>query len=130
MVEIGGNGGQKINVTSVHEHILRVGASAYCASKGGLSLLSKVTAMELAEHGITVNTISPGETATTMTDAEDTDPHTIECRPGSRSSRSRLRGGFLDRLFSLGEGGLRNGYLARRGGRAHAHDRAALQLRL
>ena len=30
----GGNGGRIINVTSVHEYIPRVGASAYCASKG------------------------------------------------------------------------------------------------
>src|SRR5919199_4007609 len=31
-----GNGGRIINITSVHEHIPRTGASAYCASKGGL----------------------------------------------------------------------------------------------
>lgn len=29
-----GNGGRIINITSVHEHIPRIGASAYCASKG------------------------------------------------------------------------------------------------
>ena len=73
-----GNGGRIINVTSVHEHIPRVGASAYCASKGGLGLLTKVMAMELAEHGILVNAIAPGEIATPMTGAEDTNPHTIE----------------------------------------------------
>src|SRR5215204_4652872 len=47
-----GNGGRIINITSVHEHIPRTGASAYCASKGGLGLLTKVMAMELAQHGI------------------------------------------------------------------------------
>ena len=77
MVEAG-NGGRIINVTSVHEHIPRVGASAYCASKGGLGLLTKVMAMELAEHGIVVNAIAPGEISTPMTGAEDTDPRTIE----------------------------------------------------
>jgi NAD(P)-dependent dehydrogenase (short-subunit alcohol dehydrogenase family) len=77
MVEAG-NGGRIINVTSVHEHIPRVGASAYCASKGGLGLLTKVMAMELAKHGIFVNAIAPGEIATPMTGAEDTNPHTIE----------------------------------------------------
>jgi NAD(P)-dependent dehydrogenase (short-subunit alcohol dehydrogenase family) len=46
-----GNGSRIINVTSVHEHIPRVGASAYCASKGGLGLLTKVMAMEFAEYG-------------------------------------------------------------------------------
>ena len=77
MVDIG-NGGRIINITSVHEHIPRTGASAYCASKGGLGLLTKVMAMELAEHGITVNAIAPGEISTPMTGAEDTDPTTIE----------------------------------------------------
>jgi NAD(P)-dependent dehydrogenase (short-subunit alcohol dehydrogenase family) len=62
----------------VHEHIPRTGASAYCSAKGGLGLLTKVMAMELAEYGVTVNAIAPGEIATPMTGAEDTDPRTIE----------------------------------------------------
>jgi NAD(P)-dependent dehydrogenase (short-subunit alcohol dehydrogenase family) len=65
MVEAG-NGGRIINITSTHEHIPRTGASAYCASKGGLGLLTKVMAMKLAEHGITVNAIAPGAIATSM----------------------------------------------------------------
>jgi NAD(P)-dependent dehydrogenase (short-subunit alcohol dehydrogenase family) len=73
-----GNGGTIINITSVHEHIPRTGASAYCAAKGGLGLLTKVMAMELAPYGIRVNAIAPGEIATPMTGAEDTDPGTIE----------------------------------------------------
>src|SRR5215210_3583355 len=77
MVEAG-NGGRIINITSVHEHVPRTGASAYCSAKGGLGLLTKVMAMELAEHGITVNAVAPGEIATPMTGAEDTDPRTIE----------------------------------------------------
>ena len=71
------NGGRIVNITSVHEHIPRVGASAYSASKAGLGLLTKVMAMELAPHGIRVNAIAPGEIATPMTGAEDTDPRTI-----------------------------------------------------
>ena len=73
-----GSGGRIVNITSVHEHIPRVGASAYCASKGGLGLLTKVMAMELADHGITVNAVAPGEIPTPMTGAEDADPGTIE----------------------------------------------------
>ncbi|OSC69054.1 SDR family oxidoreductase [Streptomyces sp. 4F] len=80
MIEQGG-GGRIVNVTSVHEHQPRVGAAPYCAAKGGLGLLTQVMAIELAEHGITVNAVAPGEIATPMTGQEDTDPHT-ERRPG------------------------------------------------
>ncbi len=76
-----GRGGRIINVTSVHERVPLRGAAAYCAAKGGLGLLTQVMALELAEHGITVNAVAPGEIATAMTGAEDVDPHT-ESRPG------------------------------------------------
>jgi NAD(P)-dependent dehydrogenase (short-subunit alcohol dehydrogenase family) len=80
MIEQGG-GGRIVNVTSVHEHQPRVGAAPYCAAKGGLGLLTQVMALELAEHGITVNAVAPGEIATPMTGQEDTDVRT-EHRPG------------------------------------------------
>jgi NAD(P)-dependent dehydrogenase (short-subunit alcohol dehydrogenase family) len=73
-----GEGGRIVNVTSVHEHVPLRGSSAYCAAKGGLGLLTKVMALELAEHGITVNAVAPGEIATPMTGQEDVDPHTVE----------------------------------------------------
>lgn len=84
-----GRGGRIVNVTSIHEHVPLPGSSAYCAAKGGLGLLTKVMALELAAHGITVNAVAPGEIATPMTGAEDADPRTIERpaiparRPGS-----------------------------------------------
>ncbi|MGW3098369.1 SDR family oxidoreductase [Streptomyces sp. NPDC001102] len=76
-----GDGGRIVNVTSVHEHQPRVGAAPYCAAKGGLGLLTQVMALELAEHGITVNAVAPGEIATPMTGQEDGDVH-AESRPG------------------------------------------------
>jgi NAD(P)-dependent dehydrogenase (short-subunit alcohol dehydrogenase family) len=79
-------GGRIINVTSVHEHIPLPGSSAYCAAKGGLGLLTKVMALELAAHGITVNAVAPGEIATPMTGNEDVDPHTVQ-RPGIPARR-------------------------------------------
>src|SRR3954463_11653229 len=78
-----GEGGRIVNVTSVHEHVPKSGSSAYCAAKGGLGLLTKVMALELAEHGITVNAVAPGEIATPMTHQEDEDVST-EQRPRSR----------------------------------------------
>ncbi|MEU8953215.1 SDR family oxidoreductase [Streptomyces sp. NPDC048518] len=76
-----GDGGRIVNVTSVHEHQPRVGAAPYCAAKGGLGLLTQVMALELAEHGITVNAVAPGEIATPMTGQEDTDVRGVR-RPG------------------------------------------------
>jgi NAD(P)-dependent dehydrogenase (short-subunit alcohol dehydrogenase family) len=85
MVEQGG-GGRIVNVTSVHEHVPLPHGAAYCAAKGGLGLLTKVMALELAEHGITVNAVAPGEIATPMTGNEDVDPRTLE-RPGIPAGR-------------------------------------------
>jgi NAD(P)-dependent dehydrogenase (short-subunit alcohol dehydrogenase family) len=81
-----GQGGRIVNVTSVHEHVPLRGAAAYCAGKGGLGLLTKVMALELGEHGITVNAVAPGEIATPMTGAEDQDPATEE-RPALPAGR-------------------------------------------
>ena len=70
-----GRGGRIVNVTSVHEHVPLRGSSSYCAAKGGLGMLTKVMALELAEHGITVNSVAPGEIATPMTGNDEVDPH-------------------------------------------------------
>jgi NAD(P)-dependent dehydrogenase (short-subunit alcohol dehydrogenase family) len=69
-----GRGGRIINVTSVHEQVPLRDSAAYCAAKGGLGLLTKVMALELAQHGITVNAVAPGEIATAMTGQENADP--------------------------------------------------------
>jgi NAD(P)-dependent dehydrogenase (short-subunit alcohol dehydrogenase family) len=76
-----GRGGRIVNVTSVHEHVPLEGSAAYCAAKGGLGLLTKVMALELAGYGVTVNAVAPGEVATAMTGNEDVDPRTVK-RPG------------------------------------------------
>ena len=73
MVSAGG-GGRIVNITSIHERYPLVGNGPYSAAKGGLGLLTKVMALELAEHGITVNSVGPGEIATAMTGQEDQDP--------------------------------------------------------
>lgn len=76
-----GGGGRIVNITSVHEHQPRVGAAPYCAAKGGLGLLTQVMALELAEHGITVNAVAPGEIATPMTGQDDVEVERVD-RPG------------------------------------------------
>src|SRR4051794_22868245 len=69
-----GRGGRIVNVTSVHEHVPLEGSSGYTAGKHGLGGLTKVMALELAQHGITVNAVAPGEIATKMTGNEPVAP--------------------------------------------------------
>ena len=42
------------------------GAAVYCASKGGVTVLSKALAVELAERGIRVNAVCPGDVDSPM----------------------------------------------------------------
>ncbi len=97
-------GGRIINVTSVHEHIPLKGSSAYCAAKGGLGLLTKVMAVELAEHGITVNSIAPGEISTPMTGQHDEDPadNPRKWIPAGRPGHAREIGEWIAFLASEG----------------------------
>src|SRR4051794_28691990 len=76
-----GNGGRVVNVTSVHEHVPLQGSTPYVAAKHALGGMTKNMALELAEHGILVTSVAPGEIATPMTAQEDQDPHDEE-RPG------------------------------------------------
>ncbi len=55
-----GNGGRIINISSVHEDLPMPTNSVYCAAKGGLRMLARTIAVELAKHNITVNNIGPG----------------------------------------------------------------------
>lgn len=59
-------GGRIINISSVHEHHPLRDRSAYAISKGGLAMLTKSLAFELADHGITVNAIAPGAILTDL----------------------------------------------------------------
>ena len=55
-----GQGGRIINISSVHEDLPMPTNAAYCASKGGLRMLTRTIAVELAKNNITVNNIGPG----------------------------------------------------------------------
>jgi glucose 1-dehydrogenase len=61
-----GDGGRIINVSSVHEDLAMPTNSPYCATKGGVRMLMRTLAVELAPHDITVNNIAPGAIETPM----------------------------------------------------------------
>jgi 3-oxoacyl-[acyl-carrier protein] reductase len=58
---------QIIFITSVSSEMASVGRGEYCVAKAGLSMVARLFAVRLAEHGILVNEVRPGIIATEMT---------------------------------------------------------------
>lgn len=54
-----GRGGRIINISSQTGSVALLKRAAYCASKAGLNLVTKVLALEWASHGILVNAVAP-----------------------------------------------------------------------
>jgi len=59
--------GSVINLSSVAGHVGLVRSAPYCASKGGVELLTKALALEWATHGVRVNCLAPGYVDTDLT---------------------------------------------------------------
>lgn len=62
-------GGKIINVSSIHQFFPGINIAHYAASKGGIMMLTKVMAQELAKYKINVTCIAPGAVATAMNEA-------------------------------------------------------------
>lgn len=73
MVKQGG-GGKLVFISSVHEDIPFVNYTAYCASKGGLRMMMRNLAMELAPYKINCNNVAPGAIATPINQKVLDDP--------------------------------------------------------
>jgi NAD(P)-dependent dehydrogenase (short-subunit alcohol dehydrogenase family) len=69
-----GHGGSIVLIGSINSQMALPSASAYCASKGGVAMLGKALAVDLAPLGIRVNVIGPGVTDTPMSAATLADP--------------------------------------------------------
>jgi len=69
-----GSSGKLIFISSVHEDIPFPQYTPYCASKGGMRMLMRNIAMELAEHQINCNNIAPGAIATPINQSVLDDP--------------------------------------------------------
>jgi NAD(P)-dependent dehydrogenase (short-subunit alcohol dehydrogenase family) len=66
--------GRIINIASMLGTVALPERSAYCSSKGGLIQLTKVMALEWAEHNITANAVCPGPFATDINQAVINNP--------------------------------------------------------
>ncbi|MBM4384568.1 MAG: SDR family oxidoreductase [Deltaproteobacteria bacterium] len=62
-----GRGGAIVNIASLNSHVPAVGMASYTSAKAGVEMLGRNAALELARHGIRVNTVSPGLTDTPAT---------------------------------------------------------------
>jgi len=69
-----GRPGRIVNVSSVHEELPFPNFAAYCASKGGLKMLTRNLAVELGPLGITINSVAPGAIATPINTVLLNDP--------------------------------------------------------
>ena len=74
----GGKGGRIINISSCHETVPLALRSAYSISKGGMAMLTKSLALELAEYGINVTAIAPGAILTDMNREGLSHPETLK----------------------------------------------------
>jgi glucose 1-dehydrogenase len=73
-----GGTGKIINVSSVHADNPNPGGSDYDCSKGAIRMLTRTLALELAPHGINVNSLAPGMVLTPFNQAAIDDPQLLE----------------------------------------------------
>jgi glucose 1-dehydrogenase len=72
-----GGGGRIINISSVHEDWPMPDNTPYCCAKGGVRMLTRTAALELAPHGITIVNVGPGAVATPINDSTMNNPELL-----------------------------------------------------
>lgn len=73
-----GEGGRIINITSVHEEWPMPNNTAYCLSKGGMRMLTRTAALELARYNILITAVGPGAVATPINLSTMKDPSLMQ----------------------------------------------------
>ncbi|MFC3607781.1 SDR family NAD(P)-dependent oxidoreductase [Stutzerimonas tarimensis] len=104
LVDRGEKKGCIINNSSVHEELPFPNFTSYCASKGGLKLMMRNLAIELAPLGIRVNNVAPGAIETPINAALMNQPEVLarllENIPASRLGQPRDVAGAVAFLAS------------------------------
>ena len=70
--------GAIVNFGSIWGEVGSAGVAAYCATKGGVHLLTKAMALDHVKDGIRINAVCPGEVNTPMLQSERHEPVTPE----------------------------------------------------
>ena len=73
-----GIAGSIVNMSSINAQVAIPAIAAYCASKGGIAQLTRVSALALAPHGIRVNAVGPGSIDTAMMASVNADPEAMK----------------------------------------------------
>jgi len=88
-------GGRIVNFSSVAAFTGSLEHSLYCAVKSGVVMLTRAAALELAPHGIHVNAVAPGNTATPMNEHIRTDDSQAD-RRAAMAARTPSKRKFSD----------------------------------
>ena len=75
--------GRIINMSSVHEELPFPHFTPYCMSKGGVKMMTRNLAIELAPFGITINSIAPGAVETPINRKPLNDPEKLRALIGN-----------------------------------------------
>ena len=75
--------GRIINMSSVHEELPFPHFTSYCMSKGGVKMMTRNLAIELAPYGITINSIAPGAIETPINTGLLNDPEKLRALLGN-----------------------------------------------
>lgn len=75
--------GRIINMSSVHEELPFPHFTPYCMSKGGVKMMTRNLAIELAPFGITINSIAPGAIETPINRKLLNDPEKLRALIGN-----------------------------------------------
>lgn len=80
-------GGAIVNIASTSGHRGRANAVAYCTAKGGILNMTRAMAVEVAKHGIRVNSVSPTKTGNSVGNIEQAGGRSFDEIPMGRMGR-------------------------------------------